>query len=124
MKTKIIYKDLSYKIIGLAMEVHNTLGPGFLEKVNEKALMILFKKHGIKAKTQVPIKVKFENQIIGNYIADIVVDDKIILELKSADSVGKAHKAQALNYLKATGMKLAIIINFGQDKLECHRIVN
>ncbi len=124
MNTKIVYKDLSYRIIGLAMEVHSKLGPGFLEKVNENALMLLFKKNGIKAKAQVPIKVTFEEEIVGNYIADMVVDDKIILELKSAESIAKAHKAQALNYLKATGMKLAIILNFGKEKLEYHRVVN
>jgi len=124
MKTNIIYKDLSYRIVGLAMEVHSKLGPGFLEKVNENALMLLFKKHGIRAKAQVPIKVTFENILIGNYIADILVEEKIILELKSAVSIADAHKAQALNYLKATGLRLAIILNFGTEKLEYDRVVN
>jgi len=124
MKTNIIYKDLSYRIVGLAMEVHSKLGPGFLEKVNENALMLLFKKHGIRAKAQVPIKVTFENILIGNYIADILVEEKIILELKSAVSIADAHKAQALNYLKATGLRLAIILNFGTEKLEYYRVVN
>ncbi len=124
MKTNIIYKDLSYRIVGLAMEVHSKLGPGFLEKVNENTLMLLFKKHGIRAKAQVPIKVTFENIVIGNYIADILVEEKIILELKSAVSIADAHKAQALNYLKATGLRLAIILNFGTEKLEYDRVVN
>ncbi|NQV36876.1 MAG: GxxExxY protein [Candidatus Marinimicrobia bacterium] len=124
MNTKIIYKELSYQIVGLAMEVHSKLGPGFLEKVNENALMLLFKKNSINAKAQVPIKVTFETEIIGNYFADILVDDKIILELKSVVSIADAHKAQALNYLKATGLRLAIILNFGREKLEYCRIVN
>ncbi|MCH7612747.1 MAG: GxxExxY protein [Candidatus Marinimicrobia bacterium] len=124
MNTKIIYKELSYQIIGIAMEVHSKLGPGFLEKVNENALILLFKKNGIKTKTQVPIKVTFEEEVIGNYIADILADGKIILELKSAESIGNSHKAQALNYLKVTGLRLAIILNFGKDKLEYYRVVN
>lgn len=106
------------------MEVHSKLGPGFLEKVNENALILLFKKNGIKTKTQVPIKVTFEEEVIGNYIADILADGKIILELKSAESIGNSHKAQALNYLKVTGLRLAIILNFGKDKLEYYRVVN
>ncbi len=124
MNANIIYKELSFQIVGLAMEVHSKLGPGFLEKVNENALMLMFKKSGINAKAQVPIKVTFETEIIGNYIADILVDDKIILELKSVVSIADAHKAQALNYLKATGLRLAIILNFGSDKLEYYRVVN
>ena len=124
MNTKIIYKELSYRIVGLAMEVHSKLGPGFLEKVNENALMLLFRKHGIKAKAQVPVKVTFEDEVIGKYIADILVEEKIILELKSAESIADAHKAQALNYLKVTGLRLAIILNFGKEKLEYCRVVN
>ena len=77
-----LYKELSYKIIGLAMEVHRELGSGFLEKVYENALMILFEQNNIKAKQQENIKVKFRNKVIGDYIADIIVDDLIILELK------------------------------------------
>ncbi len=121
---KIIYKDLSYKIIGLAMEVHRQLGYGFLEKVNENALMILLKREGIFAESQVPIKVYFEKQLVGNFVADILVEKKIILELKAVETISRAHKAQALNYLKATGLKLAIIINFGKEKLEYCRVVN
>ena len=121
---KIIYKDLSYKIIGLAMEVHRQLGYGFLEKVNENALMILLKREGIFAESQVPIKVYFEKQLVGNFVADILVEKKIILELKAVETISRAHKAQAPNYLKATGLKLAIIINFGKEKLEYCRVVN
>ncbi len=80
---EIIYKELSYKTIGLAMEVHNQLGFGFLEKVYENALMVLFKKNGIPAQQQAPVRVYFEGQVVGDYYADILVDNKIILELKA-----------------------------------------
>lgn len=123
-KTKsIIYKDLSYKIVSFAMKVHTILGPGFLEKVYENALMVLFGKEGIKAVQQAPIKVKFENEIVGNYYADILIENKIILELKTVEKITDIHRAQALNYLKATGLKLAIILNFGAKSLEYERLV-
>jgi len=120
---EILHKDLSYKIIGLAMEVHGKLGYGFLEKVYENALMLLFKREGIKAKQQAPIKVLFEEVIVGDYIADILVEDKVILELKSLEKISDVHRAQALNYLKATGLHLAIILNFGKNRLEYERLI-
>ncbi len=120
---KILYKDLSYKVVGLAMQVHTELGYGFLEKVYENALMILLKENEIKAEHQIPIKVYFHGQIVGEYIADIFVEDCIILELKAQDRIIENHKAQTLNYLKATGLKLAILLNFGKHKLEYERLV-
>jgi GxxExxY protein len=78
MQEKIIYKDLSYQIIGLAMEVHNKLGSGFLEKVYENSMMVLFNRDKIKAEKQKPINVIFENVIVGEYIADIFVEDKVL----------------------------------------------
>ena len=119
----ILYPDLSYEIIGAAMEVHRELGRGFLEKVYENSLMVMFKNDKIKAIQQASIKVYFKNEIVGNYIADILVEDKIILELKSVDKINDVHKAQTLNYLKATSLKLAIIINFKKQSLEYERIV-
>ena len=120
---KILHKELSYKIIGLAMEVYNKLGYGFLEKVYENALMILFQREGIQAEQQVPIKVYFERKIIGDYVADILVENKIILETKSVENIIDVHRAQVLNYLTATGFHLAIILNFGKEKLEFERFV-
>ncbi len=122
-KKKILYKELSYKIIGLAMKVHNQLGYGFLEKVYENSLMILLKREGIKVEQQVPIKVYFEGKIVGDYGADILVENKIILELKSIESIIDVHRAQVLNYLTATEFHLAIILNFGKEKLEFERFV-
>jgi len=122
--TEIIYKDLSYQIVGLAMEVHKQLGYGFLEKVNENALRILLHRNGLKVQTQHPITVRFEGEVVGQYYADMLVEEKVILELKVAERISAAHKSQVLNYLKGTGLKLAIILNFGPKKLESHRVVN
>ncbi len=119
----ILYKDLSYQIIGLAMEVLRKLGYGFLEKVYENSLMILFRREGIRSEQQYPIKVYFEGEVVGNYVADILIEDKIIIELKCVEKINNIHKAQALNYLKATRMRLAIILNFAKDKLQYQRLV-
>src|SRR5258706_13934861 len=117
LEEKILYKDLSYKVVGLAMEVHNELGPGFLEKVYENALMVLFQENGIRALQQFPITVTFHGHIVGDYFADILIEDSIIIELKAQDRITDIHKAQTLNYLKATQYKLALLINFGKHRL-------
>jgi len=122
-KKKILYKKLSYLIIGLAMEIYNKLGYGFLEKVYENALMILFKREGIQAEQQVPIKVYFDGKVVGDYVADILIENKIIIELKSVEKIINAHKAQVLNYLSATGIHLGIILNFGKEELKFERFV-
>jgi GxxExxY protein len=123
MEEKIIYKDLSYKIVGLAIQVWKELGYGFLEKVYENSLMILLEESGITAEQQVPIKVCFHGRVVGDYIADILVENRIILELKAQDKIAQVHKAQTLNYLKATELKLAILLNFGKESLEHERLV-
>ncbi|MGQ0540720.1 MAG: GxxExxY protein [Blastocatellia bacterium] len=123
MEEGILYKDLSYKIVGLAMQVHTELGFGFLEKVYENSLMILFEENRIRAVQQVPILVPFHGKIVGEYIADIVVEDSIILELKALDRIAEIHKAQTLNYLKATSFRLALLLNFGKHRLEYERLV-
>ena len=119
----IVYKDLSYKIIELALKVHNELGCGFLEKVYENALMILLDKEGIPAKQQAPADVYFQNKVVGQYLADILIDNKLILELKTVDAIANIHKAQILNYLRATGMRLGLILNFAKPRLEYKRLV-
>ena len=123
MDKEIIYKDLSYEIIGVAMEVHRELGSGFLEKVYENALMVLLNERGIKAEQQKEIKVYFRGAIIGNYIADILIEDSIIVELKTVERIVDIHRAQVMNYLKATRLKLSMIINFKNKSLEYERIV-
>ena len=119
----IVYKDLSYKIIELALEVHNELGCGFLEEVYENALMILFEREGVLARQQAPADVYFQHRVVGQYVADILVDNKIILELKTVDTIADIHKAQVLNYLRATGMKLGLILNFAKPRFEYKRLV-
>ena len=104
------------------MQVHKELGHGFLEKVYENAMMVMFRRNGVRAVQQAPIVVRFFEEVIGDYFADILVEEKIILELKSVEKIINAHKAQTLNYLKATGFHLAIILNFGKEKLEYERI--
>lgn len=106
------------------MEVHRKLGGGFLEKVYENALMILLRRESIKAEQQVPIKVWFENQIVGEYVADILVEDSIILELKAVETLAGVHRAQTVNYLKATKLRVAYLINFGKTSLEYERFVH
>ena len=123
MEDRILYKDLSFKIVGLAMQVHRELGPGFLEKVYENSLMILFAENGISAQAQHPIKVQFHVQIVGDYIADILVENSIFIELKAQERILQLHKAQTLNYLRATNFRLALLLNFGKTSLEYDRIV-
>ena len=103
--------------------MHNVLGPGFLEKVYENALMIELGKRGIVAEQQKPIAVHYEGHVVGDYFADIIVADRIILELKAAKAIDDSHIAQTLNYLKATGLRLGLILNFGPSKMEFKRIV-
>ncbi len=123
MEDRILYKDLSYKIVGLAMQAHRELGHGFLEKVYENALMVLFEENGISAQAQLPIQVHFHGRIVGDYIADILVENAIILELKAQDRILQLHKAQTLNYLRATQYRLALLLNFGKQSLEYERLV-
>lgn len=105
------------------MQVYNTLSYGFLEKVYENSMMVKFQKESVNAEQQKAIKVYFENEVVGDYYADILVADEIIVELKTAEQIHEVHKAQVLNYLKATGLKLGIIINFGKNQLEYTRLV-
>jgi len=119
----IIYKQLSYDIMSAALTVHKKLGHGFLEKIYENALAIELKNHNILFRQQAPIKVFYENKLIGEYAADILVDDKIIIELKAAEEISNIHKAQLINYLRATNLRLGIIINFGKPRLEYKRVV-
>jgi len=120
---EILYKELSFKIVGIAMEIHNELGHGFLEKVYENAMLLLLNESSIYAESQKSIDIYFRGRNVGHYIADILVENQIIVELKSVQDIGESHRIQALNYLKATGIKLALIFNFGKDKLEVERVV-
>ncbi|MDO8141320.1 MAG: GxxExxY protein [Candidatus Brocadiales bacterium] len=118
-----LYKDLTEKIIRAAMNTYNTLGFGFMEKVYENSLMIELELSRLKAIQQHPIKVFYKGIIVGDYIADIIVEDKIILELKSIENINKIHEVQLVNYLKAINKDVGILLNFGKEKLEFKRKV-
>ena len=121
--TDILFKELSYAIIGAAMEVHRVLGPGFLEAVYESALAYELTLRGIRFERQMHLPVYYKDQLLGEYIADLVIEGQIILELKAISAISAAHEAQAHHYLAATGLKLAIILNFGAESLQQKRIV-
>ena len=108
-----MYTELTEKIIGCAFKVYNQLGAGFLEKIYENALAIELKDAGLSAQQQYPIKVYYNEIVIGDYIADIVVEDRVIIELKAVNSLAKAHEVQLVNYLKATKIEVGLLINFG-----------
>lgn len=105
--------DLTRTIIGCAYKVHNTLGPGFLEKVYENALRIELVKGGFRVKQQEPINVVYDWQIVGEYYADLWVNERVLVELKAALVLAKEHEVQLVNYLNATGIKDGLLINFG-----------
>jgi len=115
--------EITFAINGAVFEVNKVLGPGFLEKVYEKALLTELKKRGLKAKNQVPISVLYKEEIVGEYFVDLLVEDKVIVELKTVERLNKVHEAQLLNYLKATRIKIGLIINFYNPKAEIKRMV-
>ena len=117
------FKDITEKIIGCAYKVYNTMGYGFLESVYEKCLLIELRKAGLKSEYQKQIIVNYEGEVVGNFIADIFVEELIILELKSVKNLAKAHEVQLVNYLVATGTNVGLLINFGEDKVEIKRKV-
>ncbi len=120
---ELIHGDLVGGIVGAAFEVHNVLGYGFLEKVYENALLVELAKCGLGVEAQTQLKVQYKEAIVGDYVADLVVDEKVIVELKAEDTYNKQHEAQLLNYLKATGLKVGVLINFGRTKCEFKRLV-
>ncbi|MEZ0396955.1 MAG: GxxExxY protein [Anaerolineales bacterium] len=120
---EILFKELSYAIIGAAIEVHRTLGAGFLEAVYQAALAYELTLRNIPFEQRVHLPVYYKGQLVGEYIADFVIDGKIILEIKAVSDITEAHRAQAINYLTATGCELAILLNFGAAKLQQERLV-
>jgi len=117
------FKELTEKIIGLSYKVYNTLGFGFVESVYENALAIELKKAGFKIEKQKPIKVYYEGEPVGNFKADIIVNDLIILELKSVQTIIKEFEVQLVNYLTATLKPVGLILNFGPQKVDIKRKV-
>ena len=114
---------ISEKIIGCAFTVSNTLGAGFLEKVYENALTIELRKAGMNVEQQFPLKVFYCGIVVGDYLADLVVENEILIELKTINAISEVHQAQCINYFKATGYRLCLLINFAKPKIEIKRIV-
>jgi GxxExxY protein len=115
------YKELTEKIIGCAYNVYNKMGFGFLESVYEKCMLIELRKEGLNAESQKSLTVFYENEIVGEFIADIIVNDTVILELKSSKQIIKAYEVQLVNYLVATGKPVGLILNFSENKVEVKR---
>jgi len=120
-----LYKDETYNIVGAAMEVHRTLGSGFLESVYQEALELELKVRKILYVAQSEIVISYKNQLLSKaFIADLYCYDAIIVELKAVSAISPVHEAQLINYLKATKCKLGLLINFGADSLEYKRFLN
>src|ERR1700761_8742173 len=116
-------RPITEQLIGAAFEVHNVLGYGFLERVYQKAMQVELQSRGIKVELEPLIKVQFKGVIVGDYAADLLVDDKIIVELKADTVYQPAHEAQLLNELRGTKIRLGFLINFGREKVEYKRMV-
>ncbi len=120
---EILFKELSFAVIGAAMEVHSILGPGFLEPVYQAALEKELRWRGIRFCPQVELPVTYKRNLIGVYKADLVIDGKFIVEIKGISHLNPSHSAQAIHYLAATGLQLAILLNFGMNPLEYRWVV-
>ena len=107
------HSDITQIVLKSFYKVYNTLGYGFLERVYENALLIELRKQGLSARKQESIKVYYEEEVVGDYFADIIVNEKVILELKAAKSLCEEHEAQLINYLKATNIEVGLLLNFG-----------
>ena len=114
---------ITERIINCAYRVSNTLGSGFLEKVYENALAIELRQNGLRVEQQYSIKVLYNNNPVGDFVADLLVEDRVIVEIKAAKTLDEVHSAQCMNYLKATGLKVCLLVNFGRPRVDVKRIV-
>ena len=117
-----LHADLTEKIIGCAFEVQNELGAGFLESVYERAMVVALTDVGASVRAQAPITVKFRGVTVGNFFADLLVQERVIVELKVVSQISQQHRAQLVNYLNATGIAVGLLLNFGNPKLEYRRM--
>lgn len=115
------HAQITKSVIGCAFEVINELGAGFLESVYEKALLLALRQKGLSVISQHPVKVLFRSECVGDFYADIFVEEKVIVELKAVKAIAPEHQAQVINYLNATGIEVGLLINFGTPKLEYKR---
>ena len=112
-ETDLINGELTEHVIGIFYAVYNELGPGFLESVYVNALVIALDEVGFKVETEVPLAVHFRNRVVGQFRADMLVDDTLIIEVKAAQQLARAHEVQLVNYLRATGIQVGLLLNFG-----------
>jgi len=117
-----VHEELTAKIIEACFEVSNELGAGFLESVYQNALKIALRQKGLKVQAQVPLMVEFRGEEVGQFFADILVDDKVIVELKAASALAPEHQAQVINYLKASDLEVGLLVNFGKPRTEIKRL--
>ncbi len=115
---------LTETIIGCAIVVSNALGVGFLEKVYENALAHELRKAGLFVEQQFPISVRYDGVVVGSYAADLMVEKTVLVELKAITALDSVHRAQCINYLKGSGLRLCLLLNFGSPRLEIKRVVN
>lgn len=120
---ELLHADITKQIIGGAFEVHKVLGYGFLERVYQRALQVELRLRGFKAEDEQPIKVYYRDHIVGDYEADLLVNDAVIVEIKIAAKYNSFDEAQLLNELKATGIRVGLLINFGREKVEFKRLI-
>ena len=121
--SNLAHEEVTKKIIGAAFEVHKTLGYGFLERVYQKALQTELISRGLRVEIEHPIKVAYKGVIVGDYFADLLVEESVVVELKIAPNYNRQDEPQLLNELKATGIKVGLLINFGRTKVEFKRLV-
>jgi len=117
------HRDITEQIIGASFEVFRELGYGFLERVYQQAMKVELELRGLKAEIEADIQVQYKNHVVGNYRADIVVNGCILVELKVSPAIDSRDEAQLLNELKATGIKIGLLLNFGKQKAEFKRLV-
>jgi GxxExxY protein len=117
-----LYSELTHEIIDACFEVSNELGMGFLESVYQNALLLALRQKGIAVQVQVPLVMRFRGQVVGQFVADMVVEGKVLLELKAVRALTNEHKAQTVNYLVATGIEVGLLIDFGTPRVEHHRL--
>ncbi len=124
MQDEIIHRELSYQVMQAVFEVHNTLGPGYLEKVYEEALAVELELLNIPFERQKEITVIYKGRRVGQHRLDFVIDGRIVLELKSVSTLANVHKKQVLSYVKATDLRLGILVNFATPRVQSERIAN
>jgi GxxExxY protein len=113
-------KELARRVVGLAMKVHRKLGPGFVEVVYQNALILELRRAHFSVECQHPLKVKYEDTVVGEFTADLLVDNTLLIELKAARAIDPAHETQLMNYLHATGLETGLLLNFGGPSLQFH----